>query len=387
MSKCFLFINSLQENSYLSLGLDSQGHIKEELTLRNADSIKTLQYNADTIVVLSTSLSSLHTVDLPCLVEKKAQAAIPFALEEKLAQNITSQHFAFDKNHYQDGKYLVSVIDKSFLRELIAKLNKEGIIFHTITLDWFALSPNEMAVCDDYLLINTETFQGALSQDLVSLYFSSSQYSSSNLSCYHFSNKNSDLLQQTSLKIIKINEHYYHWIASRLQAINPLNLCQGEFEQGDLQQAVKRWYIAAFTMGFLCILAFILHHGTKIHSFHKEMHNLDTEIAHIYHEFFPQATQVISPKFRITQLLKTNQLSQQNNFWILLNALAKILNSDDKIRQINYQNNMIMLTLALENFQRLENIQEALQKINIKVKQTQALMENHQIIGTLELSL
>ncbi|KTD23571.1 general secretion pathway protein L [Legionella lansingensis] len=388
MATCFLFIHHLNDNGCLSLGLDPQGQIIAPLAQRSFSDIKELQKNCQTIVVLPTSLFSIHRLSLPWLAEKKARAALPFALEDKLAQNVNTLHFAFDRNYYSEGQYLVIVGDKIYLSELMAKLDELGITFNLLTLDWFALNNNEAAILESNLIINDEEFQGALEPDVAGFYLNKSLITPEEHPIYSFNDSHTVLLSLPKQKVTEIKESSYIWLAQRLQKIKPINLCQGGLEHGSKQTTTKRWYQAAGLMGFLWLISFIGNYWTTLHALNKDTAELDAQIAVIYHEFFPQAQQVISPKFRITQLLKSNQSNSDSSFWHLLNTLAKTFNSSSmSFEQIRFQNQILLVTLATSNFEELESLQTRLQKANVNVRQTQASTEHDKVVSTLELSL
>ncbi|WED42092.1 type II secretion system protein GspL [Legionella cardiaca] len=388
MATCFLYVQHLTETSCLSLSLDQQGKVAAPLLERDFNEIKTLQKNCQTILVLPTQRFSLHRITLPWLAEKKARAALPFALEDKLAQNVNSLHFAFDRNHYQDGQYLVVVGDKTYLEELIARFDALEINFDSITLDWFALNQQEIAVLNSCLLVNKSDFQGAVSSDLADFFLNQPGTTSEEYSFYVFPDSNQTFLPPQQGLIKEISDDSHVWLAQRLKATKLINLCQGELEHGGSQSSTKRWYQAAILMSLLWVIALLGTNAIRLYYLNKEAATVETQIAAIYHEFFPQAQQVISPKFRITQLLKANQNNSDMSFWTLLNILAKASkNSPMNVEQVRFQNQTLLVTLTTKNFEELESLQTHLQKMNIKVRQTQASTENKKVLGTLELSL
>lgn len=141
MTTCFLFADQLDENACLSLCLDPSGQVAAPLQMRSFAEIKDLQKDAHTIVVLPTEKASVQEVELPWLGERKGRAALPYALEEQLAQPVPSLHFAFDKAHYQNQRYLVVVMDKQYLLNLIKTVMEAGLLFDAVTIDWFAVMP------------------------------------------------------------------------------------------------------------------------------------------------------------------------------------------------------------------------------------------------------
>lgn len=387
MSTCFLFTEDLKEEGCLSLKLNQQGQIEAPLSLRSFVEIKALQANASTYIVDSSQHFSLHQLELPWLSERKARAAIPFALEDKLAQNFDTLHFAFDGNHYKKGAYLVIAGAKSHLQNLIDTLDKQNINFDLLTIDWFALLENELAILPNSMLVYDKNYQGSLGADLLPFYL---KIRASEPTIYNFLDSNKARLNFSFQgPFTEIPESSYVWIAQRLQKIRPINLCQGELQHGNSQLKTKRLYQAAVGMTLLWLITLIAANSLKLFILNKDLTVVDAKIAVIYREFFPQAKQVLSPKFRISQLLKLNQTANDSSFWLLLNQLAKAYKNDGSmtIEQLRFQNQTLTLTLATKNFESLEDLQNQLQQNKVKVKQTQASTREGQVVGTLELTL
>ncbi|WP_419418860.1 type II secretion system protein GspL [Legionella sp. D16C41] len=380
MSICFLFIKYLTNEGCLSLSLDTQGNLDAPLAQRSFSEIKQLA-TTKTIVIAPSEHFSFHQVELAWLPEKKARAAIPYALEEKLAENVEDLHFSFDKHYYQQGRYLVIVCKKSYLDQLITQLNDNNIQFNSLTLDWFALTNQEACIMNDTLLVHDDYhFNGLLTLELAKLYLNQL---SPELTVYTFQDDSPINLPQAQL----IDEEPLIWIAKRLQNHHILNLCQGPFSHNPTASKVKRWYYAAAVMALLWLITLLTFNSLKIYSLSKQLSAIDMQTATIYRQFFPQAKQVISPRFRIGQLLKGRN-NNDNNFWLLLNDLTQALTDNNStIEQLRFQNQMMQITVISNDFDALERLQTNLQQKQITVRQTQASSKEGHVIGVLELSL
>lgn len=102
--------------------------------------------------------------------EKKARIAIPYALEDKFAENVDELHFAFNRQYYQQGQYLIAACKKEFLQQLLLLLKDNDIHLDILTVDWFALENKEICVAEDSLIIHDETFCGVLNPPLTDLF-------------------------------------------------------------------------------------------------------------------------------------------------------------------------------------------------------------------------
>jgi general secretion pathway protein L len=379
MDTCYLFTNYLDEQGCSSLKVDSDGNLIAPNDMRSFAQIKTIQSNSRTILIETTLNARILTLDMPWLPERKARMAIPYALEEQLAQPVESLHFAFDKQRHQNNRYIIAVISKIRIQWIVNLLQLNNIEFDILTLDWFALSPQESCVTDTCLLLNTDTFKGALSEELARIYKNKHPLDTP------FLFKDSVAIGYEE-SISPSDESASFWLVKRINKMKPMNLCQGSMQQSTKGNWVKKGYQYA---GILCgvwLLSILLVNAIHLFIINKQSKSLDAEIAIIYHQFFPDAKQVISPKFRISQLLGTNTQDAQT-FWYLLNQLAKAMKKSSlTTERLRFQNKTLFVTLLSNDFAALEQLENKLKELHISVKQTEASTKDKQVTATLELT-
>lgn len=379
MDTCFLFTDYLDDSGCLSLKLSHTGEVITAPTQLGFKEIKELQQASTTILVESCAYVTLISLELPWLTERKARLAIPYALEDKLTQPVHELHFAFDKQYYQNNQYLIAVIAKERMRYIVQQMNEHHIEFERITIDWCALDKTQVCVSGANLLINADDFKGALSGSLAYTYLQ------------QHPEAQSLLFKDSELKITNNVEHSnnysYIWIAQKLLHLIPLNLSQGELQHNTGIDWVKRGYKLVLTTCAIWLISMLLVNAWQVHSLNKKTEAIDNQIALIYHQFFPDAKQVISPRFRISHLLKSKQEEHQNRFWFLLNEFAKtIKNSSITIEQMRYQNKILAVTVVSPDFAALQKLETNLKQAQLHVNQTQASTHDQQVIATLELT-
>lgn len=382
MAICYLFADHLDEEHGLCLCLDERGVVVMPLAHRTLEEIRAIQENMRMIVVLSAIHSTLHRVELPWLNDRKARAAIPYALEDQLAQNVSDLHFAFDRQHYRHNHYLVVVTDTHFLEKMIERLDALNIDFDTMTLDWFALNDQEGCLTDNALLVCDESFKGALGIELVPLFLNANHESLTLLKC-----RDSAQIEHTD-RFNALDETSYHWIAGRLFLKEGINLCQGALRHDTRTESTQFWYWASGVLVGLWLLSWVCINAYHLHVLKTQTAKLDEEIATIYHEFYPNDKHVVSPEFRVRQLLHSDSMGQNEAFWPLLEKLSHTLNpSEFTIIQMRFQNKVLSLTLTASDFAALEGLELQLQKKGVKVTQLEASSSTHKVLATLELSL
>ncbi|KTD45351.1 general secretion pathway protein L [Legionella quinlivanii] len=383
MATCFVFIKSLTDDSFLSVSLDQNQQVVQPLAKRKAEELRQIQTNNRTCIVVSGEHFAFHRLELPWLGEKKARIAIPYALEDKFAENVDELHFAFNRQYYQQGQYLIAACKKEFLQQLLLLLKDNDIHLDILTVDWFALENKEICVAEDSLIIHDETFCGVLNPPLTDLFL---KKASPEHRLFLF--KESMALPEHLVAQIIHEENLYLWLAKRLLVGHPMNMAQGQFLASSETKGKKRWIAAAVAMAVLWLFSNLSGTIWQNYRLNQQIEETDKQIAVIYKQFFPQAQQVISPRFRIEQLLKTKGNDSENPFWVLLNQLSKTLDSTDvAVEQLRYQNHILQVTVIGKDFASVEKVENQLQKLNVKVKQTQASTREQQVASTLELSL
>lgn len=378
MGTLFLFSKYLNDEGCFCLKLNTKGEIETPPAQYSFSEIKTMQQDCDTLIIETSTNASLFSLELPWLPERKARIAIPYALEDKLAQSVNQLHFAFDKIRYQNDRYLITIISKQRIRYLMDVLAEKNIEFTAITLDWFALNSEELCISEQNLLVNTDDFKGTLSEDLANIYLKKHPEHSPLLF--------NDSQIEVPSDLAKNQETSHVWIAQRILKSKPMNLCQGEMQHDNKPNWIKKGYQLAGALFCLWLISLMLVNTINLHFLNKQTKQVDEQIAAIYHEFFPDAKQIISPKFRIMQLLKNNN-KEQTRFWFLLNQFSKVMNSEQfSLEQFRYQNKTLFVTLVSSDFAHLEKLENQLRKLQLNVKQIQASTHEQRVVATLELT-
>lgn len=359
----YLFAHELEAASCLSLRLDSSGLINAPLNRRNWSELAQWQEKARFTLVLPAQQFSFHRVELPLLSDKKAREALPFALEHQLADDIANLHFAFDKQYYQAGHYLVAVCQRKYIEELFELLHQHHLSIHKTTADCFALPLHEKWCIAQGLLINQDPhFLGFLNPLMLP------------------ADQQALLLDDAQTHSLQDKEIFYQRIATQLNKQPGMNLFRST-----TQQSVQGWFQRAALMGGLCLLVFLLTHGVRLYQFNNQSKIIDEQIALLYHQLFPQSTQIINPRFRVTQLMKTSQ--QDSALWLLLNKLSENIAKQIKIKRLRFENDKLQVSFLAPSFSSLESFTQHLQGAHLQVKQEQAHSIGTGVEAVLELSL
>lgn len=385
MYTCYLFAEKFDDENCLSIRLNDAGDVCDPLEVRSLDEFRLLQQNSKTIIVLSSQLAAIHAVEAPLLNENKARPVIAYALEEKLAESVTHLHFSFAKSHYFSGNYLVVVIEKQIIFDLQNRLNKFQIEYNDITCDWFALSLGESCVIANRYIVNDVNFRGGLDLDLFQVYLNS-QTDFSHIIIFN----DSPALPHAE-KFTKVDLDAYAWIAKKLYLQKSINLCQGEFAHNTNNEVSKKYLKLAVVLGAVWLVSLLASNVISLFLLNKQLAVYDKKIAVVYREFFPDARQVISPRFRINQILQKNQSGYNGVFWQLLAKFATVVKEandaeDLIVEQISMQNTKLEINISCKDFEVLEKIESGLKSQKINVHKSGVITKGDKVLATLELT-
>jgi general secretion pathway protein L len=391
VSTCFIFFDALNYTPDAELPallwatrLDESGEVDIALSEHTPDAIAAMSMGVYTVVVLPAAVASIYCLDLPKLSLKKAREAIPYALEEMLAEPVQAVHVAFDRDAENTLQYRTVVLNKLRLNTWISALEALGISFDAMTLDWFALKPNEVCVTNTDVLVHDAAEEapiyGALSPSIAADYLKRAK----TIQGFVF-----DDSVQTLPGVEQQTGAYRLWIASRLLTTKVLNICQGQFQQKAQTRKHRYWgWVCAGLLAtlFFCVIA---KNVFLLHQLHAKQAVIAQDIQTIYMRFFPEATQVISPRFRIEKLLEANGADSQSPFWFLLDKLSQVYlkhpHQFELIESIAFHDEVIVLRLVTENFEALEAIEQQLKMLQVSVKQLEASTRSDQVFAILEL--
>jgi type II secretory pathway component PulL len=334
-----------------------------------------LQQGRDVVIVLPSKLVRPFIINLPSL--KKSSLTIPNLLEDYFISSTSEIHFALNEQPLKEKTYLVSAVDKKWLQNLINQLNTFGIKPNRIHGDFFigakpliCLGPN------DALLSNSQN-PGAVSQETFPAYLHQNT-DEGEIAC--FSDSANTLVEKCPSHLLnKHQECYGVFIAKRLLK-GGANLLQGEFQAKQKHRLPLTQFSmvsASFAIA-LFIAGFALDFGlTK-----KHLNNLKSQSFALYKLFFPNATTMISPRFRIESYLR-NQRGREDLFLQLLRTFsnAKQQNSTVKVQEMTYQNKQLLLTLSADDFKSLNQLRKDLNQSHFTLKQLGAETKNGAVLA------
>jgi general secretion pathway protein L len=334
---------------------------------------------------------------LPKLSKSKLLAALPYALEEQLIEDVNNLHFAIGE-YQEHGQLPVAIVSKKKLEHWIDLLRRQGLQLAGIIPAPLAL-PNHthewhIFIENDTAIIRNDIYQGisidrANLETILNLEMTETKNKPERIKIFNFSK------QPNSIKLaqVKVKETMYpsESFITHLSLSNhaTLNLLQGNYRpKVKSSLALNYWRLAGYataTWLSLALISNLVSFGILYHA----QNNLEKQINIIYKENFPQAESIILPKERMTEKLHALLTQDSKNpFLLWLGILAKnVKNTPDiHILQISYLNNVLTLELSASNFGMVDKLSHDLIAQGLAVKQQNMMAQNNQIKGRLLIS-
>ena len=314
---------------------------------------------------------------------KQLEKAIPFALEDDLAEDIEDLHFAVGPRD-QDGDHSVLVISKAKLDFLINVLSSVNIFPDIITADIFGLkwTEKQWIACIDEQQVTART--GPASgfgcevgdfKDFIQIASSGKNEKPEIIEIYRHPDE--DILDITQVPNIYIHDSWdpiFH--VQGFQYDKCINLLQGTYAKADKQhKTIRPWKIAAglAAIWFVLSMAQISIENWKLNQINKK---LVADIEQVLRRTFPEIKNIpegsarVLMEQRLKQLTSSGENGKNADFLKLLHHAGYELNKDSNtsINGMLYKSDALTIDINARDIQVLEGVKNKLQSKNIKAE-------------------
>ncbi len=387
------------------------GELTGKISSGTLDELSEAAANHHTVVLLNSQCLHINQLQLPTQNLQKMLKAVPYALEEFIAEDIENFHFVIARNKHNNLVAVVG-IDKITLQNIIQVFQQANITIEKIIPDVLCMAADvQQWVCLNYLdtsYLQTDRLNGiALSNDVLP---------------YILSNKLQDETQKLPEKILLFTEQENTTAFDQLQLdklssdekperINivynkhplvvfcghykqalPLNLLQHEFKNKRKSSGLwQHWRLAASLAAIWLVL------NLALNSFQyaqiKDANNITkAKIEKIYKKAFPKSRKIINPRVQMEQKLKElkgGTGSSNKGLIFLLAESFGTLSSDKKnitLQSLTFRNNRMDIGLDGNNLQAIENLNKNLNNSNkIKSEIISSSSEKDKVKGNLRI--
>ena len=399
------------------LVLDDKGQPNAAMRSGGLEQLKDFSQQRRIFCLVDGSNIFLDSVVLPSgRNRRKLLQAIPFALEDDLAEDLESLHFAIGKEQSDTaandeeaeepaGKQItvpVAIISRDNLSQWLDTLSEAGIRPHALFPDLLALPQNEgewhVLVDGDKAAVRTGQ-QSGFSCDLANLEVlleaCLKQHEPKPTRIQILNHNPSELalsLQDTDVELVikNMDQAALTTLARSFDKASQIDLLQGEFSfREEYGKLIKNWLAPAVLLGALLLLTVVAKSVTYI-QLESKSETLKEQKLEAYKTVFPNSKNFTDLRQQLQNKLDSLGGGGENSPLLqIMDAVATQISTiaGATLQALDYNGDYLDIELIVGEFQQLEKMRQQLQNqgLNAEIKSTDK--EGDRVIGEIRLRL
>jgi general secretion pathway protein L len=315
----------------------------------------------------------LTTVNVPARNRQRLLQALPYALEDRIAQDVEQMHFAPGLRHL-DGSVPVAVLERQVLDQWLGELRAAGIEAARMIPDVLALPYQAgdwtLAIDGDMALLRTGPQRGlAIETDSLAAVLSAAldEAEDARPERLHVYAPQSDIAELEALATLGLELVPHPQSAPVLAMMAPqattgeaIDLLQADYARRErLRGDWRRWRAAAITFAALVAvnLGMLTYDQIRLS---RQSTQLQAEIESIYHQAFPETQRVVDPRVQMERGLASLRGggAESGGFLDLMRAIAETISGTRGavIQRIAYQDGRLDLSIHVPDLQQLDTM-------------------------------
>ncbi len=327
---------------------------------------------------------------LPTRRHARILQALPYALEDQLADDIERLHFAVGPR--QGDGVLAGVVDRERLRAWLAQLEDAGVVPDRLVPEGSALPLADswsLLLEPHQALLRTGpgqvlAFDGEQIAELVGMAVAASESPPKELRLFDCRESSDGGFVAAGLTVAASP---CPWgalgaLAEGMRDGNFIDLLQGEFSRHEAaSRQWRRWRVAAALTGALLLLqaGLGIEHRWRLQ---QEDAQLAASIDSLYRETFPDATRVVNARVQMEQQLERLRSGAGGDaFAALLTDSGPLLKQTPalQIKGLRYRDGQLELDLTLANLQGLDRLKQQLSDSGLRVEIVSASARDNRV--------
>jgi general secretion pathway protein L len=357
----------------------------------------------------------LNSVTIPSKQTRKIKQALPFMIEEWIAEDIEHVHLAIPQPLYQHlGQTPVAVVAHTLLINWLDQLHSHNLSPLEITPDLLCLPQYNDSITlvldDELILLRQQPYSGLsvnvsdtswlLDQLANGEYGYSDELRIRVLYCEAKSGQQAVTLSDSikaqlgddcSLELMPYQESISELLATTAidQNNSGINLLQGGYSTKPA--ATNSWleWRLAVTVAGIGLSLYVLLNLAGGWYFKDQAEQLDQQAVAMYRQIFPNERRVISPKKQMQNHLRVLNNNNQSNFLELLGNTAVWLNStDDKLKNLlvqqlrfDSQRGDLQFQVEANSIDQLDQLKQLLTQAGLQVVINSATEQDDRVLG------
>lgn len=313
----------------------------------------------------------ISSVDVPARNRQRLLQALPYALEERLAQDVEDMHLV-PGTRRGDGTLPVVAVERARFERWLATLRDCGIEPERMIPDLLAVpyEPGSWTLLDDesMALLRTAPQEGvavdpeSLAVVLATALEEAGEESPTQLRIHAPEERLADFDALATLGLEIVPEPLpgppIEALAAHAESAEAIDLLLGRYSRRErFGKLYRRWLPAAVMLGALLLLNF----GVLLYDYlrlSREDARLRAAIESTYREAFPEAQRVVDPRVQMQRGLEALRRGggESGGFLDMLRGMAPLLNQTQglQVQRISYQEGRLDLALVVPDLQNLD---------------------------------
>lgn len=332
------------------------------------------------VCVPAADVVLLHA-DVPTRSTSKVLQAIPFAVEDRLAEDVETLHFALGQRTAQG--YLVAAVARTRMQQWLDDLAAANLVPAEVVPDVLAVPMREhnlVLIPDgDRILARLPDGTGiSAGHDLLPLLLRQRLerlpeterctgaviYSADKQAPTELEALAADL--QLTVEYALLPSGAIGLMGAMRLPAQAINLLQDEFGRSNgPREHWQRWRIAALLLAGL-IVVLIAQQAISEFGLRRESARMDAEVATLFHQALPDVTRMVDPKAQMQQRLAQlgGGAGSSTGLLSLLASVGKILQSQPgvQLQGLSYHDGVLKLQVQTGNISTLDALKSALQQ-------------------------
>lgn len=399
--------------------VNAAGELTYRITTGNLSELAESVQNQEVVMLLHSQCLHLNQVQLPAMNMQKTMKAVPFAIEEFIAQDIEDFHLVASRSKHSNLTSVIG-IEREVLQTIIDLFSGHGISIDKILPDvlclpvekqqWACLKYHDDCYLQTDALAGAYTTQNLFGYVLNQLLARHStqdpevQTTTANTPdrVLFFNEQQAteefpaqdNLPQEASFEAVQVryNQHPLVIFCGHYKQAMPLNLLQNEFKPRSKSSGYwSQWKLAASLAAIWLVLSLSVA-GYQYSRLQQQNQELEQQIIATYKKAFPESKRIVNPLSQMKQKLKEMQSGASGGSNGLLFLLSEafgnnqINNSNVTLQTLSFRNNKIDISLESTNLQSIENLNNMLNKSDsIHSEITSSTAEKDKVRGNIRI--
>ena len=345
------------------------------------EQVSSVTQNANVVVLLPLEQMLLTSVNTHARKHKHLQKAVPFALEDELADDIENLHFALGQR-YGENDFPVAVIDKNILDVTLEELSNVGIYPDLLTADVFGLPFREgtwtILIEEERALVRTAKYQGFTIdlhnlQQMLTSSLRQAEETPAELNVYCCDELQTGVKKlNLPISTNELDDCPPGLFADGIDENECINLLQSSYKNKDKKhRQVGAWKVAAMLFGVWIALSF-MSVFLDYRRLSKQEENLDAQIVEIMKQTFPDMQNVSANsartkmEARLKNFMNLTSAGSQASFMELLAMSGESMKQAGKvdIDAMSYREGKLNMNVKSSDVQILDTVKQSLKSKN-----------------------